>query len=51
MVIQNSAIPATMIPAVRMFYKSGYIISSRKSRLQADADVDLIYFDNWNYAK
>lgn len=42
------AIPATSVPSERMFSKSGYVLSSRRSRLQADA-VDQICFINQNY--
>lgn len=42
------AIPATSVPSERMFYKSGYVMASRRSRLQADA-VDQICFINQNY--
>lgn len=41
------AIPATSVPSERMFSKSGYILSSRRSRLQADA-VDQNCFINQN---
>ncbi|XP_045508883.1 uncharacterized protein LOC123704549 [Colias croceus] len=42
------AIPATSVPSERMFSKSGYVLSSRRSRLQADA-VDQICFLNQNH--
>ncbi|CAK1592527.1 unnamed protein product [Parnassius mnemosyne] len=42
------SVPATSVPSERIFSKSGYILSSRRSRLQADA-VDHIYFLNQNY--
>lgn len=42
------SIPATSVPSERMFSKSGYVLSSRRSRLQADA-VDQICFINQNY--
>lgn len=41
------AIPATSVPSERMFSKSGYVLSSRRNRLQADA-VDQICFINQN---
>ncbi|CAK1595705.1 unnamed protein product [Parnassius mnemosyne] len=42
------SVPATSVPSERMFSKSGYVLSSRRSRLQADA-VDHICFLNQNY--
>ncbi|CAK1591149.1 unnamed protein product [Parnassius mnemosyne] len=42
------SVPATSVPSERMFSKSGYVLSPRRSRLQADA-VDHICFLNQNY--
>lgn len=42
------SVPATSVPAERIFSKSGYILTSRRSRLQADG-VDQLCFVNQNY--
>lgn len=41
------SVPATSVPSEKMFSKSAYVLSSRRSRMQADA-VDQICFLNQN---